>query len=219
MKRPAWHRWARPLSRKAGLLVVAVLLLAGSHVWLKNRALQRGASVWDALEQHLILRQEAETWLTASIFGDKLVAAIIQVESGGRPYLVGAAGERGLMQIMPDAWNDMTRQLFGRPQPFEMAFDRTMNVEVGRRYLAFLQQFLYARREEWQSDERSLLLACYNGGPRRVAAAGFDLQQLPASVQEYVVRVTRVHDELLGADAPRFQEILATGLPPAEATR
>lgn len=210
-------RTSRRASRR-GLrwALVGVTLFVGVILWVRVWAIRQRADVWQELAHHLAERQEAESWLMASEFGDQLVEAIIQIESGGRPYLVGAAGERGLMQIMPGTWADMTRDVFGRPLAFEMAFDRELNRAMGRHYLAFLQQQLYVHRHEWQADERSLLLAGYNGGLGRLQSAGFDIQLMPASVQDYVARVSRVHDSLLGEDAGRFQEVLAAGLPPAQ---
>ncbi len=216
MKSDAVRNFVRVHQRGLRWTAVAVALfmavILGTYLW----AVRQREDVWQDLARQLAMRQEAQTWLTATKFGDQLVEAVIQIESSGRPYMVGAAGERGLMQIMPGTWADMTRDLFGRPLPFEMAFDRELNRAIGRHYLAHLQKALYAHRHSWQADERSLLLAAYNGGLGRLQGADFDLHALPQSVQTYVARVAEVHDELLGDDADRFQEVLAAHLPPAQ---
>lgn len=123
-----------------------------------------------------------------------LVDAIIEVESGGDPLLVGGAGERGLMQIKLGTWNDMVVKATGKPVPFNRAFDPGLNRQVGKQYLTSLRAFLMERREDWKADERSLLLACYNAGPGRVMRGGFSLNQVPEQTRDYVRRVKALHD-------------------------
>ena len=106
-----------------------------------------------------------------------LVKAIIQIESGGDPQKMGRAGERGLMQVMPKTWSDVTTTMFGTPQPFDHAFDPELNKKVGTLYLQHLQQFLYDHHDQWDSDLRTLLFACYNAGPRAVLRAGVRLRK------------------------------------------
>ncbi len=56
---------------------------------------------------------------------------------------------------------------------------------------------LLASRHRWQADERSLLLACYNAGPTRVARASFDMRRMPLQTLDYAERVMTLHDDLL----------------------
>ena len=139
----------------------------------------------------------AETSSREEVVASLLVEAVIQVESGGQPDMVGSKGERGLMQVMESTWKETTRRQFGQAIPFAKAFDPELNRTVGTAYLAHLHQFLQGHREEWQADERSLLLACYNAGPQRVAKAGFKLDKLPASTRDYVSRASSLHDSFL----------------------
>ena len=126
-----------------------------------------------------------------------LVDSVTQVESLGNPRMVGRHGERGLMQIKAGAWGDVTSRLFGRRVSFDRAFEPKLNQQVGSAYLADLQRFLARHNKVWKSDERSLLLACYNAGPERVKRAGFDLRRLPAHTRDYVKRASNLHDALL----------------------
>ena len=126
-----------------------------------------------------------------------LVDSVTQVESAGNPRMVGRHGERGLMQIKAGAWGDVTSRLFGRRVSFDRAFEPKLNQQVGAAYLADLQRFLARHNKVWKSDERSLLLACYNAGPERVKRAGFDLRRLPAHTRDYVKRASNLHDALL----------------------
>ena len=102
-----------------------------------------------------------------------------------------------MMQIKADTWKDTTRRLYGRDIPFHRAFDPDTNRAVGTAYLAHLHQFLQSNRAKWKSDERALLLACYNAGPARVAKAGFNIRRLPASTRDYIVRASALHDDML----------------------
>ena len=135
----------------------------------------------------------------------RLVDAIIQIESNGNPLKVGRHGERGLMQIKSGTWRDMTTRLFGKPLPFEQAFDPVMNRRVGTAYLAFLQERILPRQNEWLADERTLLLAAYNAGPGRLAKSRFDLARMPSQTQDYVERASALHDAYLEQMAEAFR--------------
>ena len=152
----------------------------------------------------------AEAPLDAEQNASRLVDAIIQIESRGDARMVGRHGERGLMQIKAGTWRDMTTRLFGRPLPFDQAFDPSLNRRVGIAYLAFLQESILPRQAEWKSDERALLLAAYNAGPGRLRRSGFDLDRMPAQTQDYVERASALHDVYLG-------ELAAAGFAPRPA--
>jgi len=135
--------------------------------------------------------------LPEELVANLLVESVVMIESGGNAKTVGSKGERGLMQIMEATWRETTREQFGREISFKRAFEPELNRQVGTAYLAHIHQFIQANRDKWQSDERSLLLACYNAGPQRVAKAGFSLRKLPASTQDYVARASALHDSFL----------------------
>ena len=137
-----------------------------------------------------------------------LVDAIIQIESNGDARRVGRHGERGLMQLKAGTWRDMTTRLFGKPLPFDRAFDPDLNRRVGTAYLAFLQERILPRQTEWQADERSLLLAAYNAGPGRLFKSRFDLDRMPSQTQDYVERASALHDLYLDDMAASFRERL-----------
>jgi soluble lytic murein transglycosylase-like protein len=96
-----------------------------------------------------------------------LIHAIVQEESGYDPQAVGAAGERGLMQLMPG-----TAQLVGCHRPFSPQD----NLWGGTKYLTSLLR-------EFRGNLRQAV-AAYNCGPERVRNS-----QIPASTQGYVRRV------------------------------
>ncbi len=145
---------------------------------------------------------------------DLLVETLVQIESGGDPLRVGGVGERGLMQIRPGTWREVTRRHMGEALPFDLAFDPATNRRVGRLYLGDLQAELYRNRHRWKSDLRSLLFAAYNAGPRRVRGAGYDLARLPRSVRDYAERASALHDWHLSHDAIRLRALLDEARPP-----
>jgi hypothetical protein len=139
---------------------------------------------------------------------EKLVDAIIQIESHGNPNMVGSVGERGLMQIRESTWREVTRKHYGVAITFDRAFEPGLNRQVGSLYLGDLQSFLYQNRTKWRSDLRSLLLASYNAGPERVRKAGFQMKRLPKSVQSYAERGSALHDWYLSEDAENMHQLL-----------
>lgn len=145
---------------------------------------------------------------------DCLVEAVIQIESGGKSQKVGRAGERGVMQIKHETWKQVTCGLFGRALPFDQAFDPKVNRRVGKAYLAKLQIFLKVNKSRWRSDERSLLLACYNAGPTRVIEAGFNTESLSSSTRSYVERATAMHEYYLAEEATAIRHLLSMPRPP-----
>ena len=146
------------------------------------------------------------TTLDAEQNASRLVDAIVQIESNGNPLKIGRHGERGLMQIKAGTWRDMTIRLFGKPLPFDRAFEPALNRRVGTAYLAFLQERLLPRQAEWRADERALLLAAYNAGPGRLAESGFNLSRMPAQTRDYVARASALHDAYLGDLAARVRQ-------------
>ena len=145
--------------------------------------------------------------LVGELTRDLLIESIVQIESAGKPGKVGSKGERGLMQIKRETWQETTRGAFGSPLPFSRAFEPALNRQVGSAYLAYLQAFIQSHRSEWKSDERALLLACYNAGPTAVERAGFDVARIPASTRDYVDRAAALHDHYLREyELPAFQQ-------------
>ena len=179
----------RHVAIRNGLILAAALLLPMGVPAFSPRnpapAIPRPASA------------QAATSLNAEQNAARLVDAIIQIESNGDANKVGRHGERGLMQIKAGTWRDMTTRLFGRPLPFDRAFDPALNRRVGTAYLAFLQESLLPRRAEWKSDERALLLAAYNAGPGRLRESGFNLAGMPRQTRDYVARAAALHDAFL----------------------
>ena len=85
----------------------------------------------------------------------RLVRAVIEKESGGKPCAVSARGAQGLMQIMPATAAELK---------LEDPFDPKQNVDAGVRYLKMLL-------DRFKGDLK-LALGAYNAGPGAVDKEG-----------------------------------------------
>jgi len=106
---------------------------------------------------------------------EKLVSAVIRVESAFNPRAVSRSGARGLMQLMPE-----TASVLG----VRNSFDPRQNIDGGVRHLrAMLTRF---------PNNLPLALAAYNAGDRAVYA----YQGIPpyAETRDYVSRVLHLFD-------------------------
>ena len=92
-----------------------------------------------------------------------LVKAVIRKESSFKSKSVGAAGEVGLMQLMPGAVADWARVNHEKAPSRSKLFDPEVNVDIGTWYISNCQKHYakYASRD-------ILALAEYNAGYSRV---------------------------------------------------
>jgi hypothetical protein len=104
---------------------------------------------------------------SAAAIDPKLLRAVVDQESAGRPCAVSSKGAKGLMQLMPNTALDL-----GVDDPF----DPKSNIDAGARYL---KQLL----EKFQGDLPQTLGA-YNAGPKTVDQAG-GVPKIPET-QDYV---------------------------------
>lgn len=107
---------------------------------------------------------------------EKLVKAIIKVESNFDPKVVSTVGAKGLMQLMPENCRDL-----GVSDPFNIE----QNIDGGVRHI---KEYL----DRYNGDMEMALMA-YNGGPTRMMNRGVrsinDLYKMPKETQNYVPKV------------------------------
>jgi soluble lytic murein transglycosylase-like protein len=106
---------------------------------------------------------------------ERLIWAVIRVESGFDHRAVSRKGARGLMQLMPE-----TAAILG----VRDSFDPRENIHGGTRHLrALMERFRYNPR---------LAVAAYNAGEKAVVEFG-GVPPFPET-QEYVIRVLRFYN-------------------------
>jgi soluble lytic murein transglycosylase-like protein len=118
---------------------------------------------------------------------ERLIWAVIRVESGFDPRAVSPRGARGLMQLMPE-----TAAILG----VRDVFDPRENIHGGARHLRGLM-------ERFRHD-LPLALAAYNAGAQPVASCR-GIPPYPET-REYVARVLRLYG------APLAWELQASGI-------
>jgi len=110
------------------------------------------------------------------------IRAVMQIESGGRTMLgekqpiKSSMGAMGLMQLMPETYNDMRLQNGLGRNPY----DPHDNIMAGAAYLRFLRaRYGYPA-----------MFAAYNDGPGNLEARMMGRGLLPVETQNYMVNIT-----------------------------
>jgi soluble lytic murein transglycosylase-like protein len=105
---------------------------------------------------------------------EKLLLAVMAVESNYDPRALSEKGAMGLMQLMPGTAKDMY---------VSDAWDPSQNIEGGARYLRILAN-------QYGGDPVQVL-AAYNAGPEAVRRAGGAVPNIPET-REYVRKVVEL---------------------------
>ncbi len=115
----------------------------------------------------------------------RMLAAQAFVESSFEPNALGASGDMGLMQVLPDTW-----AAWAPVVNVDNPFDSYSNVLVAAAYLDSLRTEL----STLGYSEARWMLAAYNGGPAiaQTAAQSGDWSALNPVVQRYAEDVLRV---------------------------
>ncbi|WP_342587372.1 lytic transglycosylase domain-containing protein [Consotaella salsifontis] len=120
------------------------------------------------------------------------IRAVIAAESNGDADAISPAGAMGLMQVMPDTWQQMRTEMGLGSDPF----DTRDNILAGTAYLRTML-------DRYGSPG---FLAAYNAGPRRYEENLLLGRPLPAETQTYVAKLA----PMIGADASgSYPEIAA----------
>ena len=108
-----------------------------------------------------------------------LVAAVIEVESAGRPQAVSQVGALGLMQLLPETGRELAHK-HGVPWSGPATlFDPAINVKLGAAYLRELTN---------RYGDVSIALAAYNWGPGVIDQRLRDGDTLPSEYIDSVMR-------------------------------
>lgn len=169
------------------LLGVVVLLALLTLLFL------RGPEFWQRLyyplpEEYVGAIQESATRHRVNPY---LVAAIVEAESDWRPGITSDAGAVGLMQVLPETAEELSREGLVDPQydPDDLS-DPRVNIEFGTAYFRLLVE---------RYHEIETAIAAYNAGIGNVdewVEPGGDIREsieFPET-KHYVLRVARARD-------------------------
>lgn len=148
------------MDRMILLLIVPMIILVFA---LAGTAPVHAASPWqDAVAQASQRFGIPESW----------IRSVIKSESGGDVQAISPKGAMGLMQLMPDTWEEMRHAHDLGPDPF----DPQANILAGTAYLkAMYDRFGYPA-----------MFAAYNAGPGRYADFLNTGKPLPGETRAYV---------------------------------
>ena len=144
---------------------------------------------------------------------DKLVSAVIEVESHGDTNAVSPAGAIGLMQITPVCLKEFVECPRNRGQyltdfgtgliyringlhgdkrysqlTINLMFSKSLNVSVGTWYLKRL-------KNHYKCPSIEHILAANNGGITRLRRNGWDISKMPRESREYVRKVMVIYEK------------------------
>lgn len=127
---------------------------------------------------------------TSKIINKGLIKKIIFAESSWNPVAEGKAGERGLMQLMPKAWETANPR---KNKDYIFAYDPGTNIESGTLYLLWLEKTLSKKHPLWtslkDSEKEKLILASYNWGPTNIIESNFKITEIPKETQDYIGKI------------------------------
>lgn len=119
---------------------------------------------------------------------ERVLRAVISVESAGMPGITSPAGAMGLMQLMPETWATMrTRYRLGS-DPYAPAD----NILAGA---AFLRELI----DRYGASD---FLAAYNAGPARLEDHRLRGRALPGETRRYVAQLAAVAQDVPAAVTP-----------------
>ncbi len=122
-----------------------------------------GASEWREADKNLPYSDIINSSARQSGLSGQLVAAVIQAESSFQPQALSRNGAYGLMQIIPDTWRYVNREINvcnGRHAgecTTECFYNPELNIRIGTAYLAKLVKRY--------NGDIARALAAYNAGP------------------------------------------------------
>lgn len=120
---------------------------------------------------------------------EKFIKEIISHESSFNPMAVSGKGAKGLMQLMPETWNDIEKN-----RKYEDGvFDPKLNVLVGIKHLLWLDRRFRKDYQGWEDlttmEKREMILSAYNAGLSRLQKEEHQLENMPKETRNYVEKI------------------------------
>ena len=121
----------------------------------------------------------------AEIITDKLIQAIITIESGGDPNAIGKNGEIGLIQISSIVVKEF-HQIICEPHCNDIfaLYDPKTNIALGTWYLKRLHN-------HYKCETLEQILCAYNWGIGNLRKIDMDWTKSPSKVKRYISRVKK----------------------------
>lgn len=172
-------RIARAIRRHGIYCRVAFLLLSGVPVFpLPATVLAQDVPVAQPVVAHRFAAHIIEASQRFRI-SEAWICAILDAESAQDVRAVSDAGAMGLMQIMPDTWEELRVRYSLGDDPF----DPRDNILAGTAYLREMLD---------RYGNIGAMLAAYNAGPRRYNEYLTAGRPLPAETRDYVAKLAPV---------------------------
>ncbi|MDW8847463.1 membrane-bound lytic murein transglycosylase EmtA [Erwinia sp. MMLR14_017] len=191
--------------------IVSVLLLAGCASKPHKRAItQQQTPLTQAPPEKVAQAWSMFTESAANNYGvdQKLVEAIISVESGGNPTVVSKSNAIGLMQIKAStAGREVYRVQGRRGQPSSKELrDPVKNIDIGTAYLKILQDQSLAGIRDPKTLRYATIVSYANGAGALLRTFSHDRDRAIAMInamspEEFYQHVQNKHP---AAQAPRY---------------
>lgn len=154
----------------------------------RGMPLNRGGAIWHQKQGTFNLVEEITKQANRAGIPPERLAAHVWVESRGNPCATGAAGEVGLMQLMPGTAREM--DVLDR-------YDPVQNLRGGADYLAYAYRLADG---DWNKAG-----AIYNFGPKALS------RRWPATTRDYVqVKIPTALKKIKGQGLNIFNESHST---------
>lgn len=186
-----------PILKIVLLLIFTLLILSFAYFYILS---YRGLSNWPVRYGKEITQAAEENGLDPH-----LVCAIVKTESDFRPSVVAEDGGHGLMQIMPETGQNLSKDL-GIDYSEEALLDVQTNLKMGTYYFSRLLQ-------KYQSED--LAIAAYNGGTNQVDGwlENGTINWEENSMENIPVEVTRQYVRKVNRAKTVYSILFPEGLP------
>jgi len=119
------------------------------------------------------------------------VRGMMSAESSFNPYALSEAGARGLLQALKPTWEGFSNK------PYEIyAYDIKENINVGLKYMRYLEDFCSDNYPDWNSitieEKRDYISAAYNAGQGALQGSNWRIDKISKKSNETENHVLKV---------------------------
>jgi len=99
------------------IILLVVLLIVGYYAYSEDKPLTGQSERFVAINECYLYQPRIpfhpETQVLGSLIENPIIDLLIQCESGGNPNAIGKAGERGILQFMPQTFKHFCVEKYG----------------------------------------------------------------------------------------------------------